>query len=261
MLNSSMMEAAADILVIERPPTSSKQQGACGHVTADDGGSRQSFLIGTGTAQDAEDCCRQPFHPSMVRLTSCTSIEQIVPGTPQGIALARKHQLQQWAPSAHATCVKHRLPVYPVQVASGLSQLGRSASGSHQVYQTLKITHTDLQDPQAVAHCRHIQQLLLPGNCLTSLQPLSSLQHLTSIDVSHNRLTQVRLQVWQHGVRTHVWHGQVLGQQRVATGHAPTAAGAAIEIQIWSQAMLGWRQVADTARVWTAEQWRRLDCQ
>lgn len=77
------------------------------------------------------------------------------------------------------------------QVAHGLSQLGLSASGTHQVYQRLEITHTDLQDPQAITHCQHIQQLVLSGNCLTTLQPLSQLKHLTSLDVSNNRLTQV----------------------------------------------------------------------
>lgn len=95
-------------------------------------------------------------------------------------------------------------------MASGLSQLGRSASGSHQVYQTLTITHTDLQDPQALAHCQHILQLQLSGNCLTTLQPLSQLQHLTRLDVSHNLLSQVRrqqLMCWQpcglQGVHVH----------------------------------------------------------
>lgn len=87
-----------------------------------------------------------------------------------------------------------KLGVCLMQVASGLSQLGPSATGTHQVYQTLTIKHTDLQNPQAVAHCRHIQQLQLSGNCLTTLQPLSHLQHLTRLDVSHNRLSQVGVQ-------------------------------------------------------------------
>jgi Leucine-rich repeat (LRR) protein len=43
-------------------------------------------------------------------------------------------------------------------------------------------------------------QLQLSGNCLTTLQPLSQLQHLTRLDVSHNLLSQVSVQqltCWQ----------------------------------------------------------------
>jgi hypothetical protein len=32
---------------------------------------------------------------------------------------------------------------------------------------------------------------VLAGNCLTTLQPLGHLKHLTSLDVSHNRLSEV----------------------------------------------------------------------
>lgn len=83
------------------------------------------------------------------------------------------------------------LSLHTQQVAKGLSQLGRSASGAHQVYQRLQITHTNLDNPQHIAHCQHIQQLLLANNCLTTLQPLAQLQHLTSLDASNNRLTKV----------------------------------------------------------------------
>lgn len=78
-----------------------------------------------------------------------------------------------------------------VQVACGLSQLGLSATGTQQVYQRLEIKQTDLDNPQAVVHCQHIQDLVLSSNCLTTLQPLTQLKHLTSLDVSHNQLTEV----------------------------------------------------------------------
>jgi Leucine-rich repeat (LRR) protein len=80
-----------------------------------------------------------------------------------------------------------------VQVACGLSQLGLSASGTQQVFQKLEVTQTDLDNPQAVVHCQHIQNLVLSSNCLTTLQPLTQLKHLTNLDVSHNQLTEVSL--------------------------------------------------------------------
>lgn len=95
-----------------------------------------------------------------------------------------------------------RLLLRAFQVALGLSELGLSSCGTQQVYQRLEVRHTDLQDPQAITHCRHVQQLVLAGNRLTTLQPLGQLKHLTSLDVSHNRLTAVSvcsLLLWRCG--------------------------------------------------------------
>jgi hypothetical protein len=54
-----METSVTNILVIE---DAGKQE----HLSASvDNNRADAFLIGTGV-EDAEDCCRQPFHPSMV---------------------------------------------------------------------------------------------------------------------------------------------------------------------------------------------------
>jgi Leucine-rich repeat (LRR) protein len=87
-------------------------------------------------------------------------------------------------------------PFTPSMVAAGLSQLGRAAAsggGCSPVFQRLDIANTDLATPAPLAHCQHLQVLVLHHNALTTLASLSALRHLTRLQASHNRLTQVRV--------------------------------------------------------------------
>jgi hypothetical protein len=78
-----------------------------------------------------------------------------------------------------------------LQVAQGLSQLSRTASGNHPALLRLDICGTTLSHPDAIIHCRHLQHVNLGNNCLTTLQGLGALQQLAVLDASRNQLTQV----------------------------------------------------------------------
>ncbi|WIA19886.1 hypothetical protein OEZ85_005786 [Tetradesmus obliquus] len=76
-------------------------------------------------------------------------------------------------------------------VAQGLSQLSKTAAGTHPAFLRLDITGTTLSNPAAITHCSHLQHVNLGNNCLTTLQGLGALQQLTVLDASRNQLTQV----------------------------------------------------------------------
>ncbi|KAF6250884.1 hypothetical protein COO60DRAFT_716436 [Scenedesmus sp. NREL 46B-D3] len=76
-------------------------------------------------------------------------------------------------------------------VAQGLSQLSRTASGTHSAFLRLDICGTTLGSPDAITHCRHLQHVNLGNNCLTTLAGLDALQQLTILNASRNQLTQV----------------------------------------------------------------------
>lgn len=76
-------------------------------------------------------------------------------------------------------------------IADGLSQLGRSADGTLQVYLSLFLPGCGLTDITFLQHYIHLQSLVLSHNSLTDLSPLGSMRYLVSLDVSHNQLTSV----------------------------------------------------------------------
>ncbi len=92
-----------------------------------------------------------------------------------------------------------------LQVAQGLSHLGATAAGARPAFLRLEIRNTSLASPDAISHCVHLQEVVLPDNSLTTLRQLGQLKDLTILDVSNNKLTQVGKQ-WllhqQHVMRT-----------------------------------------------------------
>lgn len=76
-------------------------------------------------------------------------------------------------------------------IADGLSQLGRSADGTLQVYLNLFLPGCGLTDITCLQGYIHLQSLVLSHNSLTDLSPLGSMPYLVSLDVSHNQLTTV----------------------------------------------------------------------
>jgi len=76
-------------------------------------------------------------------------------------------------------------------IADGLSQLGRSADGTLQVYLNLFLPGCGLTDVSSLQEYVHLQTLVLSHNALTDLSPLGSMPYLVSLDVSHNQLTTV----------------------------------------------------------------------
>lgn len=79
----------------------------------------------------------------------------------------------------------------PLQLSAGLSQLGRTADGLKPAYLALTLSGTDLGTAEPIAAFPHLQTLCLPDNRLTDIRTLGALRHLTHLDVSGNKLTQV----------------------------------------------------------------------
>uniref|UniRef100_A0A8W8M4L4 Leucine-rich repeat-containing protein 23 n=1 Tax=Magallana gigas TaxID=29159 RepID=A0A8W8M4L4_MAGGI len=76
-------------------------------------------------------------------------------------------------------------------IGRNLSNLGRSADGSQQVFLHVQIAGFSLKDITALSNFVHLQKVELPYNELTDLSPLSSLQYMLILDVSHNKLTKL----------------------------------------------------------------------
>ncbi|KAL4227150.1 hypothetical protein ACF0H5_015123 [Mactra antiquata] len=76
-------------------------------------------------------------------------------------------------------------------VGRGLSNLGRSADGTKQVYLHCTIPGFNLIDIQAIVCYSELQKIEIPYNQLTDLSPLSQLPYLLVLDASHNKLTTV----------------------------------------------------------------------
>lgn len=78
------------------------------------------------------------------------------------------------------------------QIPKSLSQLGKTADGLRPAYLRLDISGTDMRTTEEISNYRDLQTLVLPGNDLADLSHLSRLQSLTHLDVSGNKLAQVR---------------------------------------------------------------------
>lgn len=76
-------------------------------------------------------------------------------------------------------------------IADGLSQLGRSADGTLQVYLHLFLPGCGLTDITCLQEYIHLQNVVLSHNSLTDLSPLGCMPYLVFLDVSHNELTTV----------------------------------------------------------------------
>lgn len=76
-------------------------------------------------------------------------------------------------------------------IADGLSQLGRSADGTLQVYLNLFLAGCELTDITCLQEYIHLQTVILSHNSLTDLSPLGCMPYLVTLDVSHNELTTV----------------------------------------------------------------------
>ncbi|XP_068715190.1 leucine-rich repeat and guanylate kinase domain-containing protein-like [Montipora foliosa] len=76
-------------------------------------------------------------------------------------------------------------------IADGLSQLGRSADGTLQVYLSLFLPGCELTEINCLQGYIHLQSLVLSHNFLTDLTPLGNMRYLLSLDVSHNQLETV----------------------------------------------------------------------
>lgn len=76
-------------------------------------------------------------------------------------------------------------------IADGLSQLGRSADGTLQVYLHLFLPGCGLTDITCLEEYIHLQNVVLSHNSLTDLSPLGCMPYLVFLDVSHNQLTTV----------------------------------------------------------------------
>ncbi|KAL8576945.1 hypothetical protein ACOMHN_024221 [Nucella lapillus] len=71
-------------------------------------------------------------------------------------------------------------------VARGLSNLGRSADGMHQVYLSAAMPGFSLVDISILEEFIHLQKVEIPYNNVTDLSPLGKLPHLLTLDASHN---------------------------------------------------------------------------
>lgn len=76
-------------------------------------------------------------------------------------------------------------------MSKGLSQLGRTADGLLPAFLTATVRGTDLGNAAPLAAYPHLQSVQLPDNRITDLRGLANLQHLTHVDASGNKLTQV----------------------------------------------------------------------
>ncbi|XP_013413675.1 leucine-rich repeat and guanylate kinase domain-containing protein [Lingula anatina] len=76
-------------------------------------------------------------------------------------------------------------------IARGLSNLGRSADGTQQVYLHLTIPGLGLQDVSILNEYIHLQKLEIPYNDITDLSPLGQMPHLLILDASHNKISKL----------------------------------------------------------------------
>ncbi|XP_019619475.1 PREDICTED: leucine-rich repeat and guanylate kinase domain-containing protein-like [Branchiostoma belcheri] len=73
-------------------------------------------------------------------------------------------------------------------VAQGLSNLGKAAGGTSQVFLHLTLPGYNLADISLLQDYVHLQRLEMPYNQITDLSALSCMTHLLYLDVSHNEL-------------------------------------------------------------------------
>ncbi|CAG5117905.1 unnamed protein product [Candidula unifasciata] len=73
-------------------------------------------------------------------------------------------------------------------ITRGLSNLGRSANGCHQVYLNLAIPGFSLTDISLLSEYQHLQKVEIPYNDITDLSALGNLKYLLFLDASHNRI-------------------------------------------------------------------------
>ncbi|KAL3852031.1 hypothetical protein ACJMK2_015742 [Sinanodonta woodiana] len=76
-------------------------------------------------------------------------------------------------------------------IARGLSNLGRSANGTGQVYLNVTVPGFSLIDISALGNYIHLQRVEIPYNELTDLSPLSNLLYLLLLDASHNKISKL----------------------------------------------------------------------
>ncbi|XP_004741793.2 leucine-rich repeat and guanylate kinase domain-containing protein isoform X2 [Mustela putorius furo] len=74
-------------------------------------------------------------------------------------------------------------------VANALHQLGRSGSGTEQVYLNLALTGCDLIDISILCEYVHLQKLDLSVNKIEDLSCVSCMPYLLELNASHNKLT------------------------------------------------------------------------
>lgn len=75
-------------------------------------------------------------------------------------------------------------------MAQTLSHVGATPGGGV-AHMRLDLVGTTLADCGPLVQHVHLQEVSLPGNCITSLRGLGALRQLHSLDASSNRLTQV----------------------------------------------------------------------
>lgn len=76
-------------------------------------------------------------------------------------------------------------------VGRGMSNLGRSADGSQQVYLHTAIPGFSLKDISILANYIHLQKIEMPYNEISDLSPLSNLKYLLILDASHNKISKM----------------------------------------------------------------------
>ncbi|XP_052090305.1 leucine-rich repeat and guanylate kinase domain-containing protein-like [Mytilus californianus] len=76
-------------------------------------------------------------------------------------------------------------------IGRGMSNLGRSADGSQQVYLHTAIPGFSLKDISILANYIHLQKIEMPYNEITDLSPLNDLKYLLILDASHNKISKL----------------------------------------------------------------------
>ncbi|XP_077981548.1 leucine-rich repeat and guanylate kinase domain-containing protein-like isoform X2 [Glandiceps talaboti] len=76
-------------------------------------------------------------------------------------------------------------------VAHGLSQMGRSAEGSMQVFLHLTLPGYNLVDISILTEYTQLQKVEIPYNRITDLSPLGSMPYLIELDASHNEIVNL----------------------------------------------------------------------
>ncbi|CAL1526962.1 unnamed protein product [Lymnaea stagnalis] len=76
-------------------------------------------------------------------------------------------------------------------ISRGLSNLGRSAHGDHQVYLNVTIPGFSLTDVTLLGEYEYLQKVEIPYNDITDLSPLGKLHNLIILDASHNKIEKL----------------------------------------------------------------------